>query len=228
MFLAVRAQGRLKETLEILKPLTVYPCPISKISYARVKLEKEDEGIILTSAYAVLAIPQTRLPLFCVGEHTAHEAKTLGHRVAFTGKQGAKELAEDIIRRYPAHNIVHVSGDQGDTEWYNILKSKGFGIKHMQSYTTEYVEDISEDILKKIKSNDIKVILFFSNKGVKQFLKLLQKYKIDPKNLYCIAFSQQIAQTCTVFKRVAICQAPEMQVMKQTMEAVKRHLEATA
>ena len=228
MFLAVRAQGRLKDTVEALKPLPVTPCAISKINYQRVALTSEDQGIVVTSAHAVLAIPQTRLPLFCVGEHTAQEAKTLGHRVALTGTQGGEELAQMIIRRFPPHNLIHVAGDQSGTEWYKMLEDAGFPIRRVDSYTTDYVEDLDAEVVKSLQSGAIKVVVFFSTNGVKHFEKLLLKHKINPKTLDCIAFSGQIASVCTMFNRVAVCQSPEMPVMKQTMEAVKRHLERTS
>lgn len=228
MFLIVRAQGRLKETTAALNPLPIAPCTISKINYQRLSLEKEDEGIIVTSAHAVLAIPQTHLPLFCVGEHTATEAKTLGHRAALTGSEGAEGLAKAIVRRFPAHNIVHVAGDQAPTEWYKILEDKGFKVRRVLSYTTDYVDDFEAPVLKAIQSGQAKVPVFFSNNGVKHFLKLLKKNNIDPKTMDSIAFSAQIARDCQAFKRVAICQAPDMGALKQTMEAVKHHLERTA
>lgn len=228
MFLTVRAQGRIKETVEALKPLPVAGCTISKINYQRLDIKKEDEGIIVTSAHAVLAIPQTRLPLFCVGEQTATEAKTLGHRAALTGEGGAEDLAKMIVRRFPPHSIVHVAGDQAKAEWYKILEDADFKVRRVLSYTTDYVEDIEEPILNAIKSGAAKVVVFFSNNGAKHFLKLLNKYKIDPKNLDAIAFSAQIATDCKAFKRVAVCQAPELSALKHTMEAVKRHLDRTA
>ena len=80
-------------------------------------------------------------------------------------------------------------------------------------------------MVEKLKSGAIKVPAFFSNNGVDHFVKLLKKNNIDPKTLDCIAFSAQIAQNCTMFRRTAICQQPDMDSMKHTMEAVKRHIE---
>ena len=225
MFLVVRSSGRLQTTLQDFKKysLIAQGFQISKIAYHKLSLNKNDHGIVITSPHAALAIPPSRLPLFCVGEATAEEAKSLKHRVALIGEKGAADMAEKMVRRFPPHHVVHAVGDTADTSWHRILEKSGFGVTKTQVYSTEYASALPDDVVSHLKTGNIKCVVLFSEKGATHFLKLIQEAGVDLSAIDCVAFSKEIAQKCTGFRRVAASPVPNMVTLLQLLESVKKH-----
>lgn len=223
MLLIVRSKDQLKYTVEkLVSPsLATKGFAVSKLSYHKLILNGSEDGIIITSPSAALAVPPTRLPLYCIGERTANEARSLGHRVLMDGAGGdAADMAKSILERYPVQNLVHAAGDTSDEAWYHFLTESGFSVEKREVYTTEYVKEFDADTLGLLQKGAFTHASFFSVNGVNRFKALCTEAKIDISKIKSIAFSQQIAEHCAEFASVVSCSEPTLDNMKAVISKV--------
>jgi len=223
MYLIVRTKDRLKETLKqfSLYKLEAEVLSISSLEYNKFVIPKEAEGLVVTSPNAVITIPETKLPLFCVGARTAQEAIDAGLRVVHTGEKDAQLLAENIVKRFPKEVLLHVCGDQVDAGWYGFLEKRGFKVIPQKVYHTVYTDKISEDVLTGLRENKYKNILFFSTKGAKHFAELAQEYKLDCSKFKAVALSENVAQPLEGFAEVKVVDKPSLPSMIQFLKTQK-------
>ncbi|MFT7432836.1 MAG: uroporphyrinogen-III synthase [Alphaproteobacteria bacterium] len=222
MFLLVRTKDQLKKTEKFFKAsdIEVASFAVSSTVFNKIDIQAEDDGFIVTSPNAVLAIPQTKLPFFCVGEVTEKEARDTGRRIAFTGNAGAEDMAKQIARRFPPEKLVHAAGDMADISWYTILESAGIQVEKRLAYHTKYTEYIDDKTLDIIQSDDLKAIVFFSTQGAETFTKLMKENHLNPENLSVITFSENIADCCSEYKAIYITAAPRLESVKNVMQAL--------
>jgi uroporphyrinogen-III synthase len=222
MFLIVRTKDQLKKTVRFFeeKGVECESLAISSTQLNKIDLEDNIDGIIVTSSNAVLSIPQTKLPFFCVGESSEKECIETGRRVAFCGKQGAEEMASEMAKKFPPMNLIHAAGDTADISWYDVLKNKDIQVENKIAYETIYVESLPSTISEKIKQKDLETILLFSVQGADIFNKSLENEKIDLSTLSAITFSQNIADRCKGYKKVYIASSPTLDAVKNIIESL--------
>lgn len=222
MFLLVRTKDQLKKTAKFFKTANIEMASfaISSIALQKIEIEDDVDGFIVTSANAVLSIPQTKLPFFCVGETTRQEALDTGRRVAFTGTNGAADMAKQIANMYPPETLVHAAGDTADISWHCVLEKAGIHVKARLAYNTNYTEEINQETLEILNSGKLKAIVFFSIQGAKHFTSLLKKHQINPSNFIAITFSKNIATQCSEYKYIHITATPELKAVKNVMESL--------
>lgn len=222
MFLIVRTKDQLKKTERFFKEKSIQceSLAISSTKLHKIDIEKNVDGIIVTSSNAVLALPQTKLPFFCVGESTEQECLETGRRVVFSGKEGADKMAQDMANRFPPMNLIHAAGDTADTSWYTVLKNKGIQVENKRAYETVYIESFPENILENLNDNNFQAILLFSIQGAETFKKIIEKENIDFSQINIITFSQNIADVCIGSKKLYISESPTLDAVKNIIQSL--------
>ncbi len=224
MFLIVRTKDQIRKTSRYFTESDIAhkTFAISSTQLNRIDISKEQQldGFIVTSPNAVLAIPQTKLPFFCVGDATEKECIETGRRVAFTGRSNAENMAADMAKRFPPMRVIHAAGDRADTSWYQTLTAKGIEVVNKLAYQTVYSEKLDDETIALLKSEPFKAIVFFSSQGAEHFQKLMVQAGLQSQNFNVITFSQQIAQHCQNFKNVLVCEEPSLKAVKNVIQTL--------
>lgn len=222
MFLIVRSKDQIRKTERFFKECNIEHASfaISSIQLNKLKIDKDVDGFIVTSQNAVLSIPQTKLPFFCVGEATEKECLETGRRVAYCGKMDAKSMAEDMAKTFPPMKLIHAAGDMAETDWYTTLEAKGISVEKHIAYETIYTKELLPEVKNLIKSGVLKGVVLFSVQGAQKFLDLLQSENMDYSNLHAVTFSQNIADICTGFKQVHVTASPSLNDVKNIIQSL--------
>lgn len=222
MFLLVRTKDQIKKTEKFFADagIDVMSCAVSSTVLNKIAVEDDDEGFIVTSPNAVLSIPQTRLPFFCVGEATAKEAEETGRRVVYVGYRGAKEMAEAVARKYPPEKLVHAAGDTADTSWYGILAKVGIEVEKRLAYGTKYHTELDPQTIEALKAGKASVAVLFSVQGARHFTSMLKKAGFKPSQFRVITFSSAIADQCSEYHTVYITPKPSLAAVKNIMQVL--------
>tara|TARA_R110000868_G_scaffold218576_1_gene468973 strand:+ start:117735 stop:118403 length:669 start_codon:yes stop_codon:yes gene_type:complete len=221
MFLIVRTKDQIRKTEKFFnaQSISVASFAVSSTVFNKIEIEDGVDGFIVTSPNAVLSIPQTKLPFFCVGSATEQEAVDTGRRIAYTGRLGATEMAVDVAKKFPPETLIHAAGDMAETEWYNILEKEGIHVIKKLAYETKYTTEIDVDTLKVLQGDTLKALVFFSVQGIITFTKLLQNNNIDPQKFSLIAFSENIALQGSMYKNILIAEEPSLNAVKNIMQS---------
>lgn len=154
------------------------------VTYDAIKIKPIDfdletnriENAIFTSKNAIKAIENRKLNIqhcFCVGEKTAAAARKLGFHILEIA-DNAKELSEEIIRKYHNKEFQFFSGDMRRDELPEILKKNDIKFKEITVYSTA--------LNFKTFESQFDGIMFFSPSGVQSFT---GNNKLDTK-AFCI------------------------------------------
>jgi len=155
--------------------LTIYPCPNTKL-----KLD-EVAAILLTSANGARALADNTivrdLPIFCVGDATAHVAKTRGFECVSSAKGDARDLMKLTLRQLNPRDgtLVHITGSFIAGNLAEDLTSHGYKVQRAILYRTENTQRFSEPCVSLLREGVIDGILFFSPRSASNFVKLLQQ-----------------------------------------------------
>jgi len=155
--------------------LSIYPCPDTKL-----KLD-EVAAILLTSANGARALADNTivrdLPVFCVGDATAHVAKTSGFKCVSSAKGDVRDLMKLALRQLNPEDgaLVHVTGSYIAGNLAEDLTSYGYKVQRAILYRTENTQKFSESLVGLLRGEDIDGVLFFSPRSATNFVKLLQQ-----------------------------------------------------
>tara|TARA_A200000113_G_C8764777_1_gene322301 strand:+ start:52 stop:720 length:669 start_codon:yes stop_codon:yes gene_type:complete len=216
MFLIVRTKDQIKKTARFFEENKIdhSTFAVSSTELQKIDIPEDVDGFIVTSPNAVLAVPQTKLPFFCVGDATEKECLETGRRVAFTGRADAQDMAKQMAKKFPAMKLVHAAGDMAETKWYSILEDKGIQVVNKTAYQTTYAQNFPEDIKKLLEDEVLRGVIFFSTQGAERFLKLTEQEGINLKEVIAITFSNNISKVCNGFKKVYTTETPSLEDVK--------------
>lgn len=216
MFLIVRTQDQIKKTSRFFEQNNIEHCTfaISSTELQKIKMPDDVDGVIVTSPNAVLSIPQTKVPFFCVGEATEKECVETGRRVAFTGRTNALDMAQQMAKQFPPMKLIHAAGDMADIKWYSILEEKGIQVVNETAYKTKYAEKFPDGVKKLLEDEVLRGVIFFSTQGVERFLKLAEKEGVNLGEMTAITFSENIAKVCKGFHSVHTTKSPSLEDVK--------------
>lgn len=221
MELVVRTKDQLQDSIDLLRKIGIQceGLEISSMEYHRAELEGVD-GIVVTSPSSLVCIPESRLPIFCVGKKTADEARKMGLRVVLEGEANGQDMAEKIVERFPAETLLHIAGDHAETEWYQILEKQGFTVKTQEVYSTRYLESLPQKFVDGLSSAKFHSCMLFSAKGAEAFQILLEKHNISPLSLTAICLSEKVSQPLKGFGCVQIADTMTMRGMVEALKTL--------
>ncbi|MCT4635732.1 MAG: uroporphyrinogen-III synthase [Rickettsiales bacterium] len=135
------------------------------------------EAIIITSKNAIKAIVNAdkKLKLFVIGEHSTEFARSLGFINSIYAGANIEELKNFI---QPYSNLLYLSG----VDISDDLSSLNKKITRLEVYKAKIIESASNEFIKFIQSDNLKLCLFFSKRTAQIFLNHIKKYKLES---YC-------------------------------------------
>lgn len=148
------------------------------------------QSVIVSSKNAIKAISHAdkSLELLIVGEQTTKFAKSLG----FTNSICAGTCMEELkayIQNY--NNLLYLSGVDVSDDLGSLEKN----IDRLVVYNAGKIKSISAEFFSFIKSNQLRLCLFLSQRTAQVFLDLVKENKLESycKSLISLSLSQKIA-----------------------------------
>lgn len=167
-------------------------------------------GLIATSRHALAAcLPLKHLPLYAVGEHTAHSARTMGFIVA-----AQAETAEALLPLIPAQwHYLYASGETVRLDFTQHLPHA----RRVITYRAEEVQSLAGDAIDTISTGRIDGIVFYSPRAAEIFTGLLHNAGLTSKygTLSAFCLSESIAHCCAQlgWKHIQVTPVPTQAAM---------------
>ncbi len=200
---------------------------VSTTTLQPVTIPTHVKGILVTSFRALLSIPSTETPLYCVGAATAARAQRMGFNVAKVGQGNAVDLATALVAENKQGPLLHTAGDQADPAAWQPLQQNGVQVLMQTAYTTHYVTQLSRAVTSLLKHNVLQWVVGYSAAGVATFVQCAQKAGVDINNLSLLALSEQVAAAGNDFKQIVVAPNPTQQELWHTWQTkIQKNLAA--
>jgi uroporphyrinogen-III synthase len=159
------------------------------------------QSIVISSANAISYLKKLKLnkniPIFAIGKQTGSKLSILG----YSNIQEADNSAQSLLKLVKNKNnkkelIIYLCGDIITQDMESALIKDDFNAKKIVSYKIKAVNHLSQDIVNKIKSNEISSTAIYSKNTATIFYKLLSKYNLlkYSKTIKLLCFSNEIAK----------------------------------
>jgi uroporphyrinogen-III synthase len=142
------------------------------------------QAVILTSANAArpdLLQPFLNLPVYAVGDVTAHMAQRAGCRKVASAKGTAQDLMTMLIDRLDPRDgaLLYLRGEDITLDMVKEMREHIFAVNDPIVYATKTIHELPEDIASAFASQDYHVVSTYSKKGAAQLLTLLKGYDVS-------------------------------------------------
>lgn len=174
------------------------------------------DGLIVTSRHALSAcLPLKYLPLYTVGEHTAHTARDKGFTIA---AQAA--TAEALLPFIPA--LGHYLYASGETVRLDFTKRLPY-VQRVIAYRAEAVHHLTADVITAISAGPVDGVVFYSPRAVGIFTGLLNNAGLKYAALPAFCLSEAIAHRCAQlgWKHIQTASAPTQVAMITLLSNMK-------
>ncbi len=170
--------------------INIEPVKYVEPDYSQIK------GIIFTSANAIKNLDISKvgknMHCFCVGNSTEKLAKQSGFQNIFCAEGNVDNLKEIILQNFDKKNgpLIYISGELISYNLDKDLISEGYSVIRLINYTVKPNEEITEDIIKDLKSLIPDMIFIYSENSARNFLNIVKKYNLRDDwmetNLMCL------------------------------------------
>jgi uroporphyrinogen-III synthase len=216
-----RRKDRLDKTARLLKKRGFTPItfPLVKVTPQKIQLPLGVEGIVVTSSAALKTLPNTDLPLYCVGESTAEHATESGFDVAYVGSGNGADLAEYLAETLPPQHLAHPTAKDVEKGWYTPLEKLGFTITPLQAYSKTYKDAFSTEVVCCLSENKVSYTLVFSVQAARQLQTLCQHHHLPVETLgTVVAISDKVAAQFNNKDNIMVAPHPQLQEMLNVLE----------
>ena len=161
--------------------------PTLKITKANLKSINPENYVafIFTSANAIrnLSLIKTdkNMLCFCVGAITEKIARQQGYHNTISAGGTVNALKNLIINSENLDKkkaLAYICGDNLSSELDLELQNEGFQIEKIVNYTSEKINELSEDTNKLIRTHPPDIILVYSKRSAESFIELAEKYSL--------------------------------------------------
>ena len=140
------------------------------------------QGLVFSSVNAVrmyCAKVKTgrEIPVFCVGDRTAAEAKDQG----FIHIYNAKGTADDLVQCVCTHTdnaggaLLYIRGYRVAKPVGMLLEKQGFEVRSLEVYDAKIVEGLSNNVQSLMSEGGVEAVILFSGRTSEAFLKAVEK-----------------------------------------------------
>lgn len=142
------------------------------------------QAVILTSANAArpdLLQPFLNLPVYAVGDVTAHMAQRAGCRKVASAKGTAQDLMTMLIDRLDPRDgaLLYLRGEDITLDMVKGMREHIFAVNDPIVYTTKTIYELPEDIASAFTNQEYHVVSTYSKKGAEHLLTLLAGYDLS-------------------------------------------------
>jgi len=185
-------------------------CFTSSPKKKRLILESDDQNkvtdLIVTSCRVLEIIENWQeyldIPLWCVGDVTAHEAKLKGFKTIHCANRSAQDLLEMIVKetgqKKEQYYFRHVCGDTLHLDLSEALSRLGYRADKDVVYNTQPSKELTKKFIGLWTKGSFGVAPFFSQRTTEIFVNLIRKHKLQK---YC-ASVQALAHSEAVLKKL--------------------------
>ena len=147
------------------------------------------DALIVTSAHAADALTSQAdksIPVFAVGEHTAHALRMAGFTSIATAEGDAVSLSK-LIRDtlQPPRTLLHVTARHHKEEPAASLRAAGFTVPSWEAYEARALESLPEAAMNDLRSGKIAAVLHYSRRSADLFLQLAGRAGLQTAILGC-------------------------------------------
>lgn len=136
------------------------------------------QALLVTSVNGVRALVarsgRRDLPVLAVGRRTGDEARAAGFADVREAEGDAARLAA-LIRRDvdpAAGRLLHVSGADLAADLAELLGPSGFAVDRIVGYEAVASDSLSREVVSALRQGDIGIVLFFSPRTARTFVRL--------------------------------------------------------
>ncbi|MFT8782433.1 uroporphyrinogen-III synthase [Acetobacter syzygii] len=165
-------------------------------------LPKQSAAVVLTSGQAVAAAAQSvalSVPVFAVGNATAHKARMAGFTTVWSAQGNAQDLAAMLVRQCaPVQgSLLLLSGAGQGVELAASLRVHGFAVVRRVAYRTAPVVECPESVCHGLQAQQLGTILFFSARSAQSWLNMVRQSSMWHQllALRAVVISAVVAQT---------------------------------
>ena len=162
--------------------------PTLKISPKNLKPinPKKYDAFIFTSANAVRSLKLLNTDknklCFCVGAITEKIVRQKGYNNTISAGGTVNALKNIIINSEYLDKkkvLAYICGDNIASDLDIELQKEGFQIEKIVNYTSEKIQELSEEINKLIRNHPPDVIFVYSKRSAESFVELAKKYSLN-------------------------------------------------
>lgn len=195
--------------------------PIITIEYIDADYPDFDENtpLIFTSANGVRAFAQKYVDrtqqIYTVGRNTADEARLCG----FTKVESANGNAADMVNLFTKPLKIsgkcplYVRGEAVSSDLKSIFAKKYLNISEIIVYRSNLADNLSINLLKSLDSEKITAIMFFSVRGSRNFVQLIEQYgrvrTLKTIKALCISDAVVNCLSALPFQEVVVADQPD-------------------
>ena len=185
------------------------------------------QGIVFSSRHAVRVFAEKttlrKIPVYCVGDHTAEIAKKKGFSPVFSADGDEEDLAKLLINKIQNKGrLLRLTGYSQLDKLAGRLQSAGFDVTVLQIYETHDHDTISDETAALLKAKKLDGVLFYSAKTVSRFYTLLNKQGLVDTccNLtaWCISNNVGDAAKEMPFREISIAKKPTQKALIELID----------
>ena len=124
--------------------------------------------------------------------------------------------------------LLYVSGEEIASDLPQHLLQSGFSFERAILYRAVAANDFSEGVIKALQNNKIDVILFFSPRTVKIFVKLIVNFGLTDScsTMSAVCFSNSVARKANQLQwhKVAIAKTPDQVSMITALSELRSEI----
>lgn len=158
-------------------------------------------GLIFTSANGVRAFARRSLVrdilAFAVGDATARTASDAGFRRVRSAGGDVDSLVGLVMQEVVPQDgqLLHVAGSAIAGDLAGVLSASGYDIKRLTLYEAVTVEELSTRTLERFQDGEIDIVLLFSPRTARTFVKLIEKARLTDlcRSMSAICLSNAVA-----------------------------------
>ena len=188
-------------------------------------------ALIVTSANGIRAFAAASdrrdLTVYSVGDATAQAAREAGFTTVESAQGDSAALGALVAARVKreAGTLLHIQGRTVAGDIDKLLVSKGFSVRSAVLYEAEAVDELSIVTRDYIADRKIDMILFFSPRTARTFVRLVNEAGLADRceTMIAICLSSAVAEagSALIWGGVHIAATPDKAAMLQLCDAVQ-------
>lgn len=142
------------------------------------------KALIATSARALnnwsKSAQNYSMPIYCVGDQTAHAARNMGHNDVRSASGDAKDLCALILNDLsPNSRLLYIRGRDISADIASALKGRGMNCSEVITYEAQLAESLSPETLDLLQNGRIAATALYSVRSAENFARIVRVHKGD-------------------------------------------------
>lgn len=208
---------------------------ISPLSYNKA-IFNNSKALAVTSLNASSCVAREhgidkKIPIFSVGAATSHPLKEAGFKNIIEAQGDAISLLQLIKDQYdPSLGLItYLSGQHITQDLARHLVLYGYNAERIAIYRANLVNQLSPDLIKRIRSRKIEAALFMSSRTASNFIRLCDDAGLSSyfKNMRAFVISKNVADCLkkTQWRRIITAKKPSQEsVVREIKKYQSNHL----